>query len=56
MNILHVPLLVLSLMMADPLFAATAQQQKVQTCHADATVQALDGDKHTFMSDCLQKK
>jgi hypothetical protein len=36
-------------------FAATAQQNKMTTCNADATAKSLKGDERkTFMSTCLK--
>jgi hypothetical protein len=56
MKLLHVPLLVLGLMIAGQGFAATAQQEKMKTCNADATTKALKGDERkAFMSTCLKK-
>ncbi|MNG24062.1 Phosphate starvation-inducible protein PsiF precursor [compost metagenome] len=38
-------------------FAATAQQEKMKTCNADATAKALKGDeRQAFMSGCLKAK
>ncbi|PYC34786.1 phosphate starvation-inducible protein PsiF [Pseudomonas soli] len=57
MKLLHVPLLVLGMMIAGQGFAATAQQEKMKTCNADATAKALKGDERkAFMSTCLQAK
>ena len=57
MKMLRVPLLLLGLLMASQGFAATAQQEKMKTCNADATAKTLKGDERkTFMSDCLKKK
>ncbi|XHO84294.1 PsiF family protein [Azospirillum sp. A29] len=37
--------------------AATAQQEKMKTCNADATAKSLKGDERkTFMSSCLSNK
>ncbi|QXH56087.1 PsiF family protein [Pseudomonas maumuensis] len=56
MKLLHVPLLVLGLLIAGQGFAATAQQEKMKTCNADATAKALKGDERkAFMSTCLKK-
>ncbi|WP_373420248.1 PsiF family protein [Pseudomonas aeruginosa] len=34
---------------------ATAQQEKMKSCNADATAKALKGDEHkAFMSSCLK--
>jgi hypothetical protein len=36
-------------------FAATAQQEKMTTCNADATAKSLKGDERkAFMSTCLK--
>ncbi|UXZ46704.1 PsiF family protein [Pseudomonas soli] len=57
MKLLHVPLLVLGMMIAGQGFAATAQQEKMKTCNADATAKALKGDERkAFMSTCLKAK
>lgn len=56
MKLLHVPLLVLGMLIAGQGFAATAQQEKMKTCNADATTKALKGDERkAFMSTCLKK-
>ncbi|MDH0734089.1 PsiF family protein [Pseudomonas sichuanensis] len=56
MKLLHVPLLVLGMLIAGQGFAATAQQEKMKTCNADATAKALKGDERkAFMSTCLKK-
>ena len=55
MKLLHVPLLVLGMMIAGQGFAATAQQEKMKTCNADATAKALKGDERkAYMSTCLK--
>lgn len=57
MKMLRVPLLLLGLLMASQGFAATAQQEKMKTCNADATAKTLKGDERkAFMSDCLKAK
>ena len=57
MKFLRVPLLLMSLLMCAQGFAATAQQNKMTTCNADASAKALKGDERkAFMSDCLKKK
>ncbi|MDF9753660.1 PsiF family protein [Pseudomonas hunanensis] len=57
MKLLHVPLLVLGMLIAGQGFAATAQQEKMKTCNADATAKALKGDERkAFMSTCLKAK
>ncbi|MCE1115331.1 MULTISPECIES: PsiF family protein [Pseudomonas] len=56
MKLLNVPLLVLGMLIAGQGFAATAQQEKMKTCNADATTKALKGDERkAFMSTCLKK-
>lgn len=55
MKMLHVPLLVMGLLMCAQGFAATAQQNKMTTCNADASAQSLKGDaRKAFMSTCLK--
>jgi len=57
MKLLHVPLLVLGMLIAGQGFAATAQQEKMKTCNADATAKTLKGDERkAFMSTCLKAK
>lgn len=57
MKLLHVPLLVLGILIAGQGFAATAQQEKMKTCNADATAKALKGEERkAFMSTCLKAK
>jgi len=57
MKLVRVPLLLLGLLMCSQGFAATAQQEKMTTCNADATAKALKGDERkAFMSNCLKKK
>jgi psiF repeat-containing protein len=42
---------------AQPGFAATAQQEKMTTCNADAKTQNLKGDaRQAFMKTCLSGK
>ena len=56
MKRLRVPLLLLGVLVCSQGFAATAQQEKMKTCNADATTQALKGDaRKAFMSTCLKK-
>ncbi len=56
MKMLHVPFLVLAVLFSAQGFAATAQQEKMKTCNADATTKALKGDERkAFMSTCLKK-
>ncbi|SEJ53743.1 PsiF family protein [Pseudomonas sp. NFR16] len=55
MKILRAPLLVMGLLMCAQGYAATAQQQKMTTCNADATAKSLKGDERkAFMSTCLK--
>ena len=55
MKMLRVPLLMMSLLLCSQGFAATAQQNKMTTCNADATAKSLKGDERkTFMSTCLK--
>jgi hypothetical protein len=55
MKMLRAPLLVIGLLMCAQGFAATAQQNKMTTCNADATAKSLKGDERkTFMSTCLK--
>ncbi|WP_287814913.1 PsiF family protein, partial [Pseudomonas sp.] len=41
MKLLHAPLLALGLLLCSQGFAATAQQNKMTTCNADATAKSL---------------
>lgn len=55
MKKMHLPLLIASLLLASQGFAATAQQDKMKTCNADATAKTLKGDERkSFMSSCLK--
>ncbi|WP_268801031.1 PsiF family protein [Pseudomonas huanghezhanensis] len=55
MKMLRVPLLVVALLMCAQGFAATAQQNKMTTCNADASAKSLKGDERkAFMSSCLK--
>ncbi|MCQ6255723.1 PsiF family protein [Pseudomonas sp. Q11] len=55
MKMLRVPLLMIGLLLCAQGFAATAQQNKMTTCNADATAKALKGDERkAFMSNCLK--
>ncbi|MDR0209015.1 MAG: PsiF family protein [Pseudomonas putida] len=57
MKMLHVPLLVLGVLISAQSFAATAQQEKMTTCNAQASEKALKGDERkAFMSACLKAK
>ena len=56
MKMLQMPLLVLSVLFSAQGFAATAQQEKMTSCNADASAKALKGDERkAFMSNCLKK-
>ncbi|ALI02044.1 phosphate starvation-inducible protein PsiF [Pseudomonas sp. FW306-02-F02-AA] len=55
MKMLRIPLLMIGLLLCSQGFAATAQQNKMATCNADATAKALKGDERkAFMSTCLK--
>lgn len=55
MKMLRIPLLMMGLLLCSQGFAATAQQNKMTTCNADATTKALKGDdRKAFMSTCLK--
>lgn len=55
MKMLRVPLLVMGMLMCAQGFAATAQQNKMTTCNADASAKSLKGDERkAFMSTCLK--
>lgn len=55
MKMLRIPLLMMGLLLCSQGFAATAQQNKMTTCNADATTKALKGDERkAFMSTCLK--
>jgi len=57
MKMLHVPFLVLGVLISAQGFAATAQQEKMTACNAQATEKALKGDERkAFMSTCLKAK
>ena len=56
MKMLQMPLLVLAVLFSVQGFAATAQQEKMTSCNADASAKALKGDERkAFMSNCLKK-
>ena len=56
MKMLHVPLLMMGLLLCSQGFAATAQQNKMTTCNAEASAKTLKGDERkAFMSECLKK-
>ncbi|MDQ3204711.1 MAG: PsiF family protein [Pseudomonadota bacterium] len=55
MKMLRAPMLMIGLLMCAQGFAATAQQNKMTTCNADATAKSLKGDERkAFMSNCLK--
>lgn len=55
MTMLRIPLLVMGLLLSAQGFAATAQQNKMTTCNADASAKSLKGDERkAFMSICLK--
>lgn len=55
MNVLRASLLCVGLLISTQGFAATAQQNKMTTCNADATAKSLKGDERkAFMSTCLK--
>lgn len=55
MKMLRAPLLMIGLLLCSQGFAATAQQDKMTTCNADATAKSLKGDERkAFMSTCLK--
>mgnify|MGYP002651408869 CR=1 FL=1 len=57
MNILRIPMFVLAMAVSAHGFAATAQQEKMTACNAEATTKVLKGDERkAFMSDCLKAK
>ena len=57
MKMLRVPLLMIGLLLCSQGFAATAQQNKMTTCNADASAKTLKGDERkAFMRNCLKAK
>ncbi|VVO16456.1 PsiF family protein [Pseudomonas fluorescens] len=55
MKMLRIPLLMVGLLICSQGFAATAQQNKMTTCNAEATAKTLKGDERkAFMSTCLK--
>ena len=57
MKMLRVPLLMIGLLLCSQGFAATAQQNKMTTCNAEASTKTLKGDERkAFMSNCLKAK
>ena len=54
MTKLRIPLLMMGLLLCSQGFAATAQQNKMTTCNAEATTKTLKGDdRKAFMKTCL---
>ena len=54
MKMLRIPMLMMGLLMCAQGFAATAQQNKMTTCNAEATTKTLKGDdRKAFMKTCL---
>jgi len=57
MKMLRIPLLMMGLLLCSQGFAATAQQNKMTTCNAEATTKTLKGDdRKAFMKTCLSNK
>ena len=57
MKMLRVPLLLLGVLLCSQGFAATAQQNKMTSCNADASAKTLKGDERkAFMRACLKAK
>ena len=57
MKMLRIPLLMIGLLLCSQGFAATAQQNKMTHCNADASAKTLKGDERkAFMSACLKAK
>ncbi|KAF0862645.1 PsiF family protein [Pseudomonas sp. LD120] len=55
MKMLRIPLLMLGLLLCSQGFAATAQQNKMTSCNAEASAKSLKGDERkAFMSTCLK--
>ncbi|RMQ50602.1 Phosphate starvation-inducible protein PsiF [Pseudomonas cichorii] len=55
MKMLGISLLLAGLMVCAQGFAATAQQNKMTSCNADASAKSLKGDERkAFMSTCLK--
>ena len=53
----NVALLLLGVLLCSQGFAATAQQNKMTSCNADASAKTLKGDERkAFMSACLKAK
>ena len=57
MKMLRVPLLLVGVLVCSHGFAATAQQNKMTACNAEASAKTLKGDaRKAFMSSCLKAK
>lgn len=57
MKMLRIPLLMIGLLLCSQGFAATAQQNKMTTCNAEASTKTLKGDERkAFMKTCLSNK
>ena len=57
MKMLRVPLLMVGVLLCSQGFAATAQQNKMTACNAEASAKTLKGDaRKAFMSSCLKAK
>ena len=57
MKMLRVPLLLVGVLVCSQGFAATAQQNKMTACNAEASAKTLKGDaRKAFMSSCLKAK
>lgn len=55
MNRIWLSVLLMGCLSCGSAFAATAQQEKMKTCNADASAKSLKGDaRKAFMSDCLK--
>lgn len=54
MKMLRIALLMMGLLLCSQGFAATAQQNKMTTCNAEASTKTLKGDERkAFMKTCL---
>ena len=54
MKMLRIPLLMMGLLLCSQGFAATAQQNKMTTCNAEATTKTLKGDERKAVTKtCL---
>ena len=55
MKLMHVALLASALLVGTQAMAATAQQERMTTCNAEAKTKTLSGnDRKAFMSTCLK--